>query len=259
MNTTSRIESTGLPGCIHLSSETADLLKQAGKQLWLKKRDECVVAKGKGSMQTYWLCNIHDSRDDNTFIVGSDRKSISSGSYDNHVDTDERIVFNDRNSEHVTASHQTSRLITWNVELLLKILREIVARRSVSKVTCSGNVALIACGVTNPIDEVQEIITLPEFDHTIDYESVDATKVVISTVVVEQVRTYITWVASMYKNNPFHNFDHASHVVMSVIKLMSRIVAPTDHHVNDNAATLHDHTYGITSDPLPSLRVSSRP
>jgi hypothetical protein len=54
----------------------------------------------------------------------------------------------------------------------------------------------------------------------------------------------------MYKNNPFHNFDHASHVVMSVIKLMSRIVAPTDHHVNDSAATLHDHTYGITSDPL---------
>ena len=31
---------------------------------------------------------------------------------------------------------------------------------------------------------------------------------------------------------------------------MARIVAPTDQHMNDNAASLHDHTYGITSDPL---------
>jgi 3'5'-cyclic nucleotide phosphodiesterase len=36
---------------------------------------------------------------------------------------------------------------------------------------------------------------------------------------------------------------------MSVIKLMSRIVAPS--HLDDDAKkSLHDHTYGITSDPL---------
>ena len=47
--------------------------------------------------------------------------------------------------------------------------------------------------------------------------------------------------------------DHASHVVMSVIKLMSRIVAPAelDGRAGKKAAVaLHDHTYGITSDPL---------
>ena len=54
--------------------------------------------------------------------------------------------------------------------------------------------------------------------------------------------------------------DHASHVVMSVIKLMSRIVAPSHLDVamenadekkkKKIAASLHDHTYGITSDPL---------
>ena len=47
--------------------------------------------------------------------------------------------------------------------------------------------------------------------------------------------------------------QHASHVVMSVIKLMSRIVAPSHlDHLDSNkaAASLHDHTYGITSDPL---------
>jgi hypothetical protein len=57
-------------------------------------------------------------------------------------------------------------------------------------------------------------------------------------------------------DNPFHNFEHASHVTMSVVKLMARIVAPelevdkqavVGHEV---ASTLHDYTYGITSDPL---------
>jgi hypothetical protein len=43
---------------------------------------------------------------------------------------------------------------------------------------------------------------------------------------------------------------------MSVVKLLSRIVAPSDHYTEgvtpnkDDASSLHDHTYGITSDPL---------
>jgi len=48
-------------------------------------------------------------------------------------------------------------------------------------------------------------------------------------------------------------------VTMSVVKLLSRIVAPkivvNDDHSTDGeiASTLHDHTYGITSDPLTQL------
>jgi hypothetical protein len=56
------------------------------------------------------------------------------------------------------------------------------------------------------------------------------------------------------RENSFHNFEHASHVTMSVAKLLSRIVAPTDEICEDQAkgmaASMHDHTYGITSDPL---------
>jgi hypothetical protein len=77
---------------------------------------------------------------------------------------------------------------------------------------------------------------------------------------MEQLEMFVTWIASMYRANPFHNFDHASHVLMSVIKLMSRIVAPSDllqktetQKKSKVAATLHDHTYGITSDPLTQL------
>jgi hypothetical protein len=43
----------------------------------------------------------------------------------------------------------------------------------------------------------------------------------------------------------------ASHVTMSVVKLLSRIVAPSENELaNSGASTLHDHTYGITSDPI---------
>jgi hypothetical protein len=64
----------------------------------------------------------------------------------------------------------------------------------------------------------------------------------------------------LHRDNPFHNFEHASHVTMSVVKLLSRIVAPNltanDIDTNSNiASTLHDHTYGITSDPLTQFAV----
>lgn len=60
--------------------------------------------------------------------------------------------------------------------------------------------------------------------------------------------------------------EHASHVAMSVGKLMSRIVAP-DLPIEGTRGSsekqlqftyesqLHDHTYGITSDPLTHFAV----
>merc|ERR1712183_453651 len=83
--------------------------------------------------------------------------------------------------------------------------------------------------------------------YTDPYEDPDS--IVLDPRVRVQLRTFVTAIALSYDDrNPFHNFPHASHVGMSVAKLLSRIVAPDmdfDHHVQ-----LHDHTYGITSDPL---------
>jgi class 3 adenylate cyclase len=55
MNTASRMESTGYPGLIQLSQDTANSLIDAGKCKWVVPRKDLVVAKGKGEMQTYWL------------------------------------------------------------------------------------------------------------------------------------------------------------------------------------------------------------
>ena len=55
VNTAARMESTGQRGRIQLSQSTADLLLVAGKERWLVPREDPVTAKGKGTMQTYWL------------------------------------------------------------------------------------------------------------------------------------------------------------------------------------------------------------
>ena len=254
MNTAARIESTGEVGCIQLSTETANLLSQAGKSMWLNKRDECVVARGKGSMQTYWLINGREGSNGN----GSSGDAGDTGTLSGHSEAAEvsDLVVQTNNGQMKTFAQQTSRLINWNVEQLVRLLKEIVARRSnVQPQSMSATDIVNVFGDTGtvkmfPINEVEEIITLPEFDTTTNHQNVDVADVVIPPVVVEQLTRYVSWVASMYQSNPFHNFDHASHVVMSVMKLMSRIVAPADQDISGNAATLHDHTYGITSDPL---------
>ncbi|KAL3805981.1 hypothetical protein ACHAW5_006588 [Stephanodiscus triporus] len=54
INTASRMESTGLPGKIQVSEETAKLIQRDSKSQWLTKRDTMITAKGKGELQTYW-------------------------------------------------------------------------------------------------------------------------------------------------------------------------------------------------------------
>lgn len=104
------------------------------------------------------------------------------------------------------------------------------------------------------LDEAKEIVILPKFR---EHSCHDGGKE-LDPVIVEQLNTFVKNIAGMYHENLFHNFEHASHVAMSTVKLLSRIVAPSrtttygvdDEDTQDTAATLHDHTYGITSDPL---------
>jgi class 3 adenylate cyclase len=55
VNTASRMESNGVRGRIHVSQATADALTAQGKGQWLVPREDKIVAKGKGEMQTYFI------------------------------------------------------------------------------------------------------------------------------------------------------------------------------------------------------------
>ena len=229
-------------GRIHTSRETAEQIIIAGKGEWLQKRTDEQSFKGKGSLETFWLTPKGDR-------AGS---VTSADSYDplHHLGL--------LGKKGPALDSRTERLIDWNVEILLGLLKQVVARRSATKSTKRINNSFTALSneilseiKATPLEEVREIISLPAFDEKAATKQVTADEIEVPQLVLRELYRLVSNIAGMYNQNPFHNFDHASHVVMSVIKLMSRIVAPS--HLNDEdkeAATLHDHTYGITSDPL---------
>jgi len=79
-----------------------------------------------------------------------------------------------------------------------------------------------------------------------------AKTVEISEAFTAELRHYVASVAYTYRNNPFHNFEHACHVTMSVHKFLQRITTP-DIDIGTAggiASQLHDYTHGINSDPM---------
>jgi hypothetical protein len=108
------------------------------------------------------------------------------------------------------------------------------------------------------LDEVVEIISIASFDAKAASHQFDLKEINLGEEVETQLRDFIVVISKMYRNNPFHCFEHASHVTMSVSKLLTRIVAPksvTESRRDNMALALHDHTYGITSDPLTQFSV----
>jgi class 3 adenylate cyclase len=245
MNTASRMESNGQAGKIQLSQETTDLLIAFGKQHWLIPRKDKIFAKGKGEMQTYWL-----STSKITASKGSDVASISSDI--NQVKGISDVEDADQKVAELLQQRdlKTDRLVQWNVDVLLTLLKKVVLRRGPGQNLESAPKWESSISST-VLDEVREIVSLPTFDAENQTALANVDNVDVGEAVEKQLKEYVTAVASMYCGNPFHNFEHASHVTMSVVKLMSRVVAPDVEAVNsDMEKSLHDYTFGITSDPL---------
>jgi hypothetical protein len=62
------------------------------------------------------------------------------------------------------------------------------------------------------LEEVCEIITLPEFNPHVSVLEQDHREIKIPRKVLSQIRSLVKSIASMYCANSFHNFEHASHV-----------------------------------------------
>jgi hypothetical protein len=145
---------------------------------------------------------------------------------------------------HLTEAERHTRLVEWNTELLAKLLKGIVARRKAGRSRPDDwneikklekkykeREALV-------MEEVVEVIELPSYMQVEDLGNIQ-----LPAIVVHQLRAFVETISYMYRDNPFHNFEHASHVCMSVNKLLSRIVAP-DIQLNgstDMDHKLHDH------------------
>jgi class 3 adenylate cyclase len=268
VNTASRMESTGRCNSIQISQETADLLIGAGKQHWVIPRKDKVHAKGKGELQTFWLMTVHEYA---TSHVTSTSEGSSSHDIGAH-DVLQEMPLSRSNSisnmhESQTASvfveAKLQRLVDWNTALLLRHIKSIITQRRNLGTVPDECDKIRKLETSRPrlgetvLNEVVEIVELPCFDKRACLNAEEAEKVILGEELEIQTRNYVQTIAAMYRDNPFHNFEHASHVTMSSVKLLSRIVAPDLGKVSGDAAlqSLHDHTYGITSDPLTQFAV----
>jgi hypothetical protein len=164
-------------------------------------------------------------------------------------------------------SRETQRLVDWNSEVLLRLLKQIVLKRisSGKKDSWEEEPMLQQEEGKIVLDEVTDVIDLPEFSQR-SFQDPDMME--LPPVAELQLREYVSAVANAYHSNPFHCLQHASQMTMAVTKLLSRIVVreldDVEEHddeyesesddeveVTDTIAShLHNHTYGITSDPL---------
>jgi hypothetical protein len=164
-------------------------------------------------------------------------------------------------------THKHQRLIDWNVDLLKGLLKQIVARRThrdparLNVLNYSNpDFGSLSSG-SNPRNQITETIFMPEFDPKAAKSQVDPESIELSANVVAQLKSYVTTIACMYHDeNPFHNYEHVSHVTMSATKLLKRVVAPDDVYnrkdsVRKIASNLHEYTYGITSDPMTQFAI----
>ena len=236
VNTAARMESNGQKGLIQASQKTADLLAAAGKGQWVTPRPDLVEAKGKGTIQTFWI--------EPRSSAGSVMTASSTGT--GSSDTDEAAEFVALGLGNPDAKYQAKvqRLIDWNVELLARLLKNLVATRGPAKSSMIIDEEKFSVNDPTVRDEITESISMPDCETVIHDDVQD---VELSTEVVLQLRSFITAIAHGYQTNAFHNFEHASHVTMATMKLLQRIQTPSS---TMNEKELYESTYGIASDPL---------
>lgn len=212
VNVAARMESNGEKNRIHISKETADLLKSVGKAHWFTPREDKIVAKGKGEMTTFWLN-----------VTKGDHQSTSSGSSSTPLpclgiqsELTGSSFAQDLRFQSKSSS-KTQRLVDWNVDVLLTLLKQVEKARRAAMIVPDSIEKLAEMEQriregrpdSTVIDEVVEIVALPQFQSGVLRQD----PIEISPEALIQLRKYVSTIASMYNKNNFHNFEHARYVL----------------------------------------------
>ena len=130
------------------------MLVAAGKQHWISKREDKIIAKGKGELQTYWLVGTKKA----PARARSDSASVSS-----EVVTDSEASTADSDMEDfgfmLNRDEKTDRLVQWIVDVLLGYLKKIAQQRGTP--VADTAVEWESAEGSTVLDEVSEIISLP--------------------------------------------------------------------------------------------------
>lgn len=224
VNTASRIETTGQRDRVHVSEQTAKFLKAAGHGDWVVPRDDAVQAKGKGLINTYWLILGDDQRieaSEGAYMEEEEAVSFA-GALPDDEDGGSTTGSDSKDRSHhrsvlkgmmdPAVSRKVERLVAWNTELLLQLLKAIVAKRNAvsGRKMMPAALTAMAQNIASDgmvVDEVTEIIQMPDFDDRLSSKKIDINSVQLSSDVINQTKRFVSLIASMYRENPFHNFE----------------------------------------------------
>jgi len=94
-----------------------------------------------------------------------------------------------------------SRLVDWNVEVLSKLLKHVITRRQALGLNSppDGEVRLDRSEGQTVLEEVREIITLPQFVATAAKKQDDPEKTELDSELKKQLHEYVTTLASFYR------------------------------------------------------------
>jgi hypothetical protein len=190
-------------------------------------REDRITAKGKGEMITYWVALGAESDDDSLISddTPDDLKPNHSGdegsASEEEMDLDADIRAKDplkppklvvsmsgyENKFGYTRNKRqskTSRLIDWNVEILSRLLKHVIARRNALGLEYMPDeeVTFERAEGQTVLEEVREIITLPKFDASAAKRQEDPEKMELDEDVKEQLHKYVSTLAAMYRHNP---------------------------------------------------------
>jgi hypothetical protein len=159
-----------------------------------------IPLSGKGQLQTYWL----------EAYVGS--SSRSAGSSSAHEDSELAIQ---KSATSTSSLHKMmgqgdkhERLVDWNVDIIKKVLVQVVKRRSERGVKSTPEFELrqleLQVQQESILGAVKDIVSLPKFTRG---KGKLTAEVELSVQAEIQLRVYIVSLAKMYRLNPFHNFE----------------------------------------------------
>jgi hypothetical protein len=200
------MESSGMPGRIQLSQETADLLTEGGLSNWIVPRSKKILVKGKGEMQTYWIRR-------SKLLKLFRKNSMDMTVFDETAETEVDNGYDDDvfDPDNIAGMNKTERLVEWNVELVASLLQQIIASRegSVEKQLSQRSLlkgSHVEKGRT-VLDEFVPIIPFKRFDADELKARRRPSSIDIGEKAKSQLRSYLFAIASMYNDNPFHNFE----------------------------------------------------
>ena len=159
------------------------------------EREDKVLTKDKGLLKTYWL------------VMGHLRNGIDQEDFSNAISIKDDV---DSDMDEGELESQ-QRYIEWNVEVFKGLLQQILARRAT--LLKGSSPVFMVTDVAVPtilLEEVKEVIELPDFDKKGAHRQRENTNIEIPKNVAQELREFITAVAEQYNPNPFHNVSTAT-------------------------------------------------